>query len=663
MSNVVSYLESKNIELHPASNGNVRTLCWFHGEDGEAKTGRLYIQADSEHPHFGQFFCHRCDERGTFNKIRHHFGDAPDGEVTPVEKSKRLQILSQAAQYYHERLIYGEGTESDPQPNLEALEYLQQERGLSMDVILRFKLGVADGQLGDYLLMNGHQRDHISSTGLVWDTGKDFFTPGMIMIPYFVQGTCAQIRGRDLGAVKNKYKTPPGQLPIPFNIDIVLEENSFIVFTEGEFDAILLEDLGYSAIGIPGARSFQEEWLRSFADVRKVFICFDNDEPGCEGAEKIAGWLGGKSRIVEMPTPPLGEKKIDVTDYFIKYGYKVEDFDQLLRRASSGQLVSVMDAFEMWREREGNPTLTGVELGFDLLDTAIRPGLLPGQVMVMLARTGTGKTIAAINVIQRQVKMYPDRTKILFVSLEQTQNEWFERARRIHGFYNPHLIPSAAIEGEAKGKTLEDSTVDFYRNNFMMIDKNRLSPDDLRTNIRQAEDELQGDITMVVVDYLGYWARAFKGEPYVRTSEAIMAMKEIAKDMQVPIYAPHQVNRGSEPGKPIKLNDARESGVIEETADFVISLMNDMNDPGVGPAETNGSWEIEYLKSRHGGVGVSAALRFAPVSLALVPLHDTVYGDDDLRRAKDELHLWKKSHFDYTEVLRRHREGDRSFVR
>jgi len=653
MSNVVSYLESKNVELYPASNGNVRTSCWFHGEEGEAKTGRLYIQADPEHPHFGQFFCHRCDERGTFNKIRHHFGDAPDGEITPVEKSKRLQILSQAAQYYHERLIYGDGDAVNPQPNEAVLEYLQQERGLSMDIILRFKLGVADGNLGNELLLSGHKREHISSTGLVWDTGKDFFTPGMVMIPYFIQGSCAQIRGRDLTAVKNKYKTPPGQDPIPFNLDLLLEDNlAFIIFTEGEFDAMLLEDLGYNAIGIPGARAFQEEWVRAFAETRKIFICFDNDEPGHEGAEKIAGWLGGKSRIVEMPTPPLGEKKIDVTDYFIKHGYKTEDFDQLLRRSSSGQLISVMDAFEMWTEREGNSELSGIELGIDRLDTVIRPGLLPGQVMVMLARTGTGKTVTAINIMQRQIKADPERTKILFVSLEQTQNEWFERARRIHGFYNPQLVP---------GKDLEMSTVEYYRNNFMMIDKNRLSPDDLRTNIRQAEDELQGEITMVVVDYLGYWARAFKGEPYVRTSEAIMTMKEIAKDMQVPIFAPHQVNRGSEPGKPIRLNDARESGVIEETADFAASLLNDMNNPGVGPKEATGRVDIEWLKSRHGGVGVSAELRFAPVSLAMVPMHDSLYGDEELRRAQDELRLWKASHFDYTEVLRIHREGDRTF--
>lgn len=659
MNDVVSYLESKGIELAYASAGNIRTSCWWHGEEGEAKTGRLYIQADPEHAAHGQFFCHVCEEKGTFNRIKHHFGDAPDAEKIP--QGKRLRVLSAAAQYYHEQLVTTE-QDADGEQTLvvhddDVWNYLTQKRGLSAEAILRFKIGVADYKLNDFLLLNEYKREDIAATGLVWDTGRDFFERGSVMIPYFVQGTCAQIRGRDMQAVKNKYKTPPGQDPIPFNVDVVLE-NDELIFTEGEFDAMILEDLGYTAIGIPGANAFKEEWARAFQDTHKIFIAFDSDalnshghKPGQQGAEKIAGWLGGKARIVELPDPPLGEKKVDVTDYFIEYGYKTEDFDQLLRRASSGQLVSPVDAFEMWTEREGNSSLTGVELGIEKLDTAIRPGVLPGQVMVMLARTGTGKTVAAINVMQRMIKREPERTKILFVSLEQTQNEWFERARRIHGFYNTHLIP---------GKDLEMSTVDFYKNNFLMMDKNRVSPDGLRTNIRQAEDELRGELTMVVVDYLGYWARAFKGEPYVRTSEAIMTMKEIAKEMGVPIYAPHQVNRGSEPGKEIKLSDARESGVIEETADFALSLMNDMNNPGVGPKETTGKVKIEFLKSRHGGVGVDAELCFAPVSLAMVPMHDTVYGEADRIRAQDELGLWKRNHFDYTEVQRIHRENDRS---
>lgn len=650
MSDVVAYLESKDIELYPASNGNVRTLCFWHGEEGEAKNGRLYIKADQEDESNGLFFCHVCEARGTFNKIRHHFGDSPDSDRIP--QSKKLRILSEAAEYYHENLVkkIDDGYEV---VNQEVWDYLTgPTRGLSPEAIMRFKLGVATGQLNDFLLLNEHAREDISATGLVWNTGKDFFERGTVTIPYFVQGTCAQIRGRDLKASKSKYRTPQGQNPMPYNLDALIT-SSEVIITEGEFDAMLLDDLGFVTVGIPGARAFQEEWARAFADVRKAFICFDNDEAqhtGKEGAEKVASYLGGKARIVELPDPPMGKKKTDITDYFLDMGYKVEDFEVLLRKASSGQLVSVLDAYEMWTAREGDPTIKGLSLGIEQIDTPIRPGLLPGQVLVMLARTGTGKTLIAINVMQRIVKMNPG-ARILFVSLEQTRNEWFERARRIHGFYNPQLVP---------GHDLEMSTVDFYKNNLYMIDKNRLSPEDLRTNIRQAEDELAGELDLVVVDYLGYWARAFKGEPYVRTSEAIMTIKEIAKDMQVPIYAPHQVNRGSEPGKRINLNDARESGVIEETADFAFSLLNQMHNPGIEREEATGQVWLEILKSRHGGVGVEAQLQFAPVSLAMVPVPDLVYGNAELIRAKDELQWWKKGTFDYEEVLEKHRSGDRS---
>lgn len=640
MNEIISYLESKDVDLAPAPDGNVRMLCFFHGEEGEARTGRLYIQADPDHKAHGQFLCFSCGEKGTINKIRHHFGDGPDHSLTP--QVPKLKVLAAAAQYYHEQL------------DDEAIEYLTVKRGLSRETIDRFKLGKADGNLRDFLLMHEYDMEDIKTTGLVWDTGRDFFDPGTLIIPYFVQGTCAQIRGKDLNAVKNKYKTPHGQEPMPFNVDVLLNSQSGIfVLTEGEFDAMILEEMGYNAIGMPGARIFKDEWARAFADCRKIFICYDNDvvgiNTGREGSERVASILGGKARIVELPDPPLGEKKMDITDYFIEYGNKTEDFDLLLRKASSGQLVSVREAFETWAEREGNLELSGLKLGIAKLDIPIRPGLLPGQVVVMLARTGTGKTVTSINMMQRIIYDDPNR-KILFVSLEQTRNEWFERARRIHGFYNPHLIP---------GRDLELSTLDFYENNLMMIDKNRLSPEDLTTNIRQAEDELDGEIDLVVVDYLGYWARAFRGEPYVRTSEAIMTLKEIAKSMNVPIFAPHQVNRGSEPGKEIKLSDARESGVIEETADFAISLLNQHSNPGIDRSGATGQVFLEFLKSRHGGVGVSAEMRFAPVSLAMVPVHDDVFGTECLDRATDELMLWKQGEFDYETVLERHRTGNR----
>ena len=382
MSEIEEYLESKDLELYPAPNLNVRTTCFFHGEEGKASEGRLYIKVDDEAEVKGLFFCHVCEETGSLNKIKRHFGDPLDGGSVP--SARRIPIMNEAAAFYHGAL------------DQQTLKYLTDVRGLSPEIIMRFRLGRANGSLLEHLLSLEFAVEDIRATGLVRSDNKDFFEEGVLTIPYFDQGSCVQIRGRDLNATKNKYKTPTGQKPLLYNTDTLLHADDVII-TEGEFDAMVLEDAGFNAIGAPGTRTFKPEFARFFEDINKVYVCFDTDRPdrkgnkaGQEGAEKTATALGGKARIVELPL--LGDDdEIDVSDYFVKHGKTADDFRQLLRQASSGILVTVRDAFEAWLDREGNPDLQGFKLGYEKLDSIIAPGLLPGQLAVFLARTGTGK--------------------------------------------------------------------------------------------------------------------------------------------------------------------------------------------------------------------------------------------------------------------------------
>ncbi len=633
---VLSYLESKELDLYPAPNMNVRTTCMFHDSDRDAKEGSLYIKTDPDAEVPGLFFCHVCESKGSLNKIKRHFGDSVDTES--AIKARKIPVQTAAAAYYYDRLTL----------DTDSLSYLTNDRGLSVETIERFQFGVATGDLMDYLMMKGFNKDDILSTGLVWEnSGKDFFEPGTIIIPYFDQGNCVQLRGRSRTGDRNKYRTPVGQPKLLFNTDTILEADE-IILTEGEFDACVLEDMGFNAVGVPGARQFIAEWAPFFNDIRKVFIAFDNERGGhgADGAEAVATLLGAKARIIEIPKHEAAVK-IDISQYIVDQGHTKEDFNELLRRSGTGMLVTVREAFEKWLDREGNPNLTGLKLGLDHLDAVIAPGGLAGQVMVWLARTGTGKTVTMINLMQRMIKINPE-IRILFVSLEQTSNEWFERARRIHGFYNPYL----------KYEEINEQTISYYEKNLLVIEKNRVNVEELQRCIFDAEDYFAHKIDLVVVDYLGYWARAFKGEPYVRTSDAIMALKEIAKNSDLFIMTPHQVNRGSKPGTPIGTNDARDSGAVEETADFLFSIGSDDYAPGMTKDQATGKYEIKILKSRHGGLNTQIDLQWCPVSLAYVPLADTLYGPEVLERALKEHAGHKYGENNYESMFKRHAEGD-----
>lgn len=92
--------------------------------------------------------------------------------------------------------------------------------------------------------------------------------------------------------------------------------------TEGEFDAMILAQMGFPAVSVPGAKLFKSEWKYLFAYCKQLTCVFDSDEAGLEGAQRVAGILGpmvGDFRNVRLP-PGL-----DVTDLYLQDKTKLEE--------------------------------------------------------------------------------------------------------------------------------------------------------------------------------------------------------------------------------------------------------------------------------------------------------------------------------------------------
>ncbi len=620
---VRGYLESKGITLKQAGPENVHTGCWWCSEP-EGKRGRLYINVAPEADPPGLFQCFLCGERGAYNKIRKHFGDSPLVESQEDESSYvRHEIWREAAAYYHDLLADRE----------DVYRWLRYERGLEIETIQKHQIGWADGTLKPFLLEKGFRLSDIQSTGLVDQNGRDFLY-SHVTIPYHTAGNVTLIRGKDM---TGKYLTPSKQKGRLFNSDVTWNAERLVI-TEGEFDALVLEQLGYAAVGVPGAAAWQPGWTDYCAETKRVFICFDNDTAGIAGAEKVARMVGPKSRIIRMPETEPGQPKNDPSEWIAKQGHTKDDFEMLLIRSRGGHLLSVDDAFTEWEEVK---RLSGLRFGFEKLDAKLSPGLLPAQVMIVLAKTGTGKTLLTLNIFHRMALANPE-AKILFVSLEQTRGEWFERARRIHRFYNLNDTHADCL--------------DFFRPRLLMVDKNRVTEEELVNCIEQFEFELGQKPDLVAIDYLGYWSRSYKGDPYERTGTAVMALKAIAKEHRIAMLAPHQVNRMSKFGEELEADAGRESGLVEETADFLLLLWANDSLKGKREEEKTGELSLKLGKSRHGGAGTIQHLQFAPLSLAMIPHGDPLY-----QQAKNEHHMnvrgdtWEKA-------IYRHRTGDMSIT-
>lgn len=874
--------------------------------------------------------CFVCNVRGTINKLRKFYNDEP---INLDVEDRANPLMEEAAAYYHEKLF----------SNFDAYDYLVDKRGLTDATIVQARVGWADGGLVTYLISKGYTTEQIKESGLANHYGNDYFRDEIIF-PYQKFGRATQIRGKKIDGITRGL---PGVHTTPYGLDSILGEKT-AVCTEGEIDCLTMQQLGYNAIGLPGVHTFKDEWLDYLEDAKRIYIVFDADNAGKSGAEKLASKIGQRARIVELP-----KKGLDVNDWYVKYGKQKEDFDYLFSKSKGGLLVTVNQAYDKWLEVEGGEGVIGLRFNIPDLDKTMNYGLLPGQVMSMIARSNSGKghpldtdvptpdgirrwgdlkqgdlvigqngkptkitnifdrgvlptyrvtfsdkttvdcdgehiwnvhkdtwnrnrfdfrnmttlelvdsgleglksngqryyrfnirmtepieypdidlpikpytlgtllsngylsgcgtefrtpdsdvaerireegyevnqrkldpkycpnygivgirsetrdlgidvksslkfipeiyfrasledriallqglfdgdgsnhsrpgsnvlysttserlaadvirlcntlggtgsssyivrtrdnglpykdicvsvmlpegisafstdrkdfessfthkhlprraivsieriedqhircisvdaedqlyligkecvvthnTIWTINMFERMKMIKPD-IKILFVSLEQSRNEWFERAYRIRNFYAP-------------GSTVID-TVNYWKDNLLIVDKNRVTEDELRDCMDQYTYEAGAPADLTAVDYLGYYARSFAGaDEKQRTTEAIMGIKSLAREFETVMYSPHQANRTGELGKKLAMDMAKNSSTVEETSDLMLALWTPDQIVTEENQERSGIVMQEILKSRNGGVGQETRYQFCPLTLAMVPYQDDLY--------------------------------------
>jgi DNA primase len=106
-----------------------------------------------------------------------------------------------------------------------------------------------------------------------------------------------------------------------------------VIVCEGEFDRLVLEANGFAAVtSTGGAATFRAEWADAFDEIPEVYICFDRDVVGYEGAMSV-GRLVPHAKLVELPGE-VGDSG-DVTDFFVSLRKTSQEFEELLAKAQS----------------------------------------------------------------------------------------------------------------------------------------------------------------------------------------------------------------------------------------------------------------------------------------------------------------------------------------
>lgn len=308
-------------------NGQYEFRCPFHEGPGELgrRSTNFYLDKKSS-----VYYCQSasCGEKGNLRLLERFFGIASDPKRAEAYESRSNKLAR-----YVEALTKGEKRQ------------IFYDKGLSDTTIERFKLG--------------------------WDERQ-----GVYVIPYlqgklpvafrYYDPTCSVLKDEDGQPKGTKYWWEIGSKTTLFNDgDAVGDEKGRVFITEGETKAMLLCQLGYSAMAVPGATVWKPEWSEwiNAAKADHIYVVYDNDNPaahygdrdkegnkdgreckkcklygheecqghnpGQDGAARVVDAIGKRAHNVVLPRPE-GERKVDINEYFMRDGHTNLDFGELV---------------------------------------------------------------------------------------------------------------------------------------------------------------------------------------------------------------------------------------------------------------------------------------------------------------------------------------------
>ena len=231
-----------------------------------------------------------------------------------------------------------------------------------------------------------------------------------------------------------------------------------------------------------------------------------------------------------------------------------------------------------------------IPTGFKGIDSKII-GLFKGELIILGARPGRGKTALALNCVMNMAK----DNNCAFISLEMPKKQLGMRALSSWAMVNGRDLRQGKLDG--KVEQLEEARDRIKKLKLAILNCNTI--DQIEASARKLV-QLK-DLKFLVVDYLQLVKVTGKGKQrYVEVGEVSRRLKLLAIELDIPILAMCQLSRECETRAP-HLSDLRESGDIEQDADVVLFLHE---------SEEDNTIKLLFAKSRSDEAGVQSELIF-----------------------------------------------------
>ncbi len=246
---------------------------------------------------------------------------------------------------------------------------------------------------------------------------------------------------------------------------------------------------------------------------------------------------------------------------------------------------------------EGGQEITGTPSGFKDLDE-ITGGFQPGNLIILAARPSMGKSALAANFLEHAAVRY-SKPAVMF-SLEMGESELAQRFIASKG-----SVPGNDLRrGKVNWQKVTSAANELSKAPLWIDDSSDLSVLDIRAKARRLAQQIDGDLGLIVIDYLQLMRSDSRSDSVVeQIGEISKGLKTLARELHVPVIALSQLSRAVEQrhDKRPMLSDLRSSGQIEQDADLVMFIYRD--EYYDDESEHTGEAELLISKHRNGALG------------------------------------------------------------
>ena len=313
-----------------------------------------------------------------------------------------------------------------------------------------------------------------------------------------------------------------------------------------------------------------------------------------------------RRNLIETATD-IVSKAYDEDNLNVLLDNSEQEILNVVRNRSTGDFLSIKDVLRSAQEKleelaKTKKVVTGLETGFYDFDK-ITTGFQPGEMIILAARPGMGKTALALNMATYAAST--TKKAIAMFCLEMPADMLVNRMIASVGGIDSYKLQTGQMQ-DNDWKKYNEAMSQLADTNMYIEDNSGVTVSEIRAKCRRLASSEEG-LGMVVIDYLQLVSTGNRRveSRQVEVSEISRSLKTMALELGVPVIALSQLSRSAEKrenNQPM-LADLRESGSLEQDADIVLFInrkdyyeKKDVNQKIV-PAE------LVIAKHRKGGLG------------------------------------------------------------